>query len=429
MFEVVDKQNKGPAVIKVVGVGSGGVNAVNTMITQKVGGVDFIAMNTDVQHLESSQADVTIDLAGPTRGRGAGGDPMKGREAAIQERHRIEEFLRGSDMVVLATGLGGGTGTGATPVVGEMARAMDILTVAVVTLPFGWEGDTKMRVAMEGLESIKKSVDAYVVIPNDKMMKIAPKGLPMRKALALVDQVLCDSVTGVVDLITRPGYINRDFEDVKTVLADCGLCVMGTGVGEGADRAQHAVEAALNNPLLEETPVEGARSILVNIVQSDDGTPEEAALVMSRVKECLAIGGRISFGLAFDDKLTDKMKVSIIASGMDDIEAIDPRTVMEVQPEVTRGIATDSRGMPNFAVRPALSDQEGIDRVRSNRHSHAPFQLNMAGADAGESELDPTPAYLRQGDDRRPTTVNVTGPSYTPGYNAPGRGGFGKLNT
>ncbi len=421
MFEIVEKKGTQPAVIKIVGVGSGGVNAVNTMIAGKVSGVEFIAMNTDIQHLEQSQAEVTIDLSGPTRGRGAGGDPLKGREAAIQERHRIEEFLKGADMVVVATGLGGGTGTGASPVVGEVARSMGILTVAIVTLPFTWEGDSKMQTAVEGLDAIKKSVDAYIIIPTDKMMKIAPKGLPTRKALQLVDQVLCDSVSGVVDLITRPGYINRDFEDVRAVLANCGLCVMGTGTGEGEERALDAVTKALNNPLLEETPVDGARNILVNIVQSDDGTPDEAAFIMSKVKECLAVGGRISFGLAFDEKLGDRVKVSIIASGMDDIEQVDPRAAVEVSPVETsfRGISSDTRGFGSVGLRPALSDQEPLERIR--HRNIAPSTMNFGSLD-GESELDPTPAYLRVGG-------GVQQPVVTHSWSAPGAGSSNKLNT
>lgn len=422
VFEIVKKGGETPAVIKVVGVGSGGVNAVNTMIVNKVAGVQYVAINTDVQSLSLSKAEDVIELAGPTRGRGAGGDPAKGREAAIQERGKIEDVLKGTDMVVLATGLGGGTGTGASPVVGEVARSMGILTVGVVTMPFNWEGDEKMRVAVEGLDTLKKAVDAYVVIPNDKMMKIAPKGLSMMKALQLVDQVLCDSVGGVVDLITRPGYINRDFEDVRAVLAGCGLCVMGTGVGEGEGRAEQAVDRALKNPLLEETPIDGARHVLVNIVQPEDGTPEENALVMNRVKECMAIGGRISFGLAFDSGLGDRMKVSIIASGMEDIEKIDPRVSLEPAVATGRGYNVDTRpvvssfGQP---ARPSIASSDPFERIRSRATSPfvSPDTVNFQTMD-GESELDPTPAYLRVGQEGQQRTAPGVA-SVAGGYSAP----------
>ena len=407
MFEVVvDNQVQGAA-IKIVGVGSGGVNAVNTMIAAGVGGVEYVAMNTDFQHLNQCVAETCLELNGPTRGRGAGGDPSKGREAAIQERERIVEMIQGADMVVLATGLGGGTGTGATPVVAEVAREMGILTVAVVTLPFAWEGNTKGDRALEGLQVLKGVVDAYTVIPNDKLKKIAPKDIPTMKAFQLVDQFLCEAMTGLVELISRPGYINRDFEDVKAVLASCGMCIMGTGLGEGDDRAEVAVEGALYNPLLEDTPVEGARSILVNVVQGPDGTTEENEVVMNKIKECLAIDGDVSFGLAFDDGLDGQIKVTIVASGMGDIETVEPRVTVEMDEQFAHNMPSDARGMPNYTGRPVLSDQAGLDRVRAS-HKLPPYSINEAPSGFGEatdneSELDPTPAYLRYGSDTQQT--------------------------
>jgi len=401
MFEVVvDNQGQG-AVIKIIGIGSGGVNAVNTMIASDVGGIEYIAMNTDFQHLNQCTAETCLELNGPTRGRGAGGDPAKGREAALQERERIEEIIKGADMVVLSTGLGGGTGTGATPVVADVARENGILTIAVVTLPFSWEGNTKNERALDGLETLKAVVDAYTVIPNDKLKKIAPRDIPTMKAFQMVDQFLCEAMTGLVELISRPGYINRDFEDVKAVLEGCGMCVMGTGIGEGEDRAEKAVERALYNPLLEDTPAEGARNILVNVVQGPDGTTEENEIVMTRIKECLAIDGDVSFGLAFDDRLEGRIKVTIIASGMGDIEAIGSRMTVEMEDAFDKNIPCDAQGLPNYAARPVLSDQAGLDRVRSS-HKLPPYTINEAGARYGdpltaESELDPTPAYLRYG--------------------------------
>ncbi|NOZ02307.1 MAG: cell division protein FtsZ [Deltaproteobacteria bacterium] len=430
MFEVVvDNNGDQGAVIKIVGVGSGGVNAVNTMIASEVDGVEYIAMNTDFQHLNQCVAETCLELNGPTRGRGAGGDPAKGREAAIQERERIQEIIKGADMVVLATGLGGGTGTGATPVVAEVARENGILTVAIVTLPFSWEGNTKGDRALVGLEDLKKVVDAYTVIPNDKLKKIAPKNIPTLKAFQLVDQFLCESMTGLVELISRPGYINRDFEDVKAVLKNCGMCIMGSGTGEGDDRAEAAVESALYNPLLEDTPIEGARNILVNVLQGPDGTTEENEVVMTRIKECLAVDGDVSFGLAFDDRLDGRIKVTIVASGMGDIEVIEPMGAIEMDDALSRVIPSDAQGMPNYASRPILSDQAGLDRVRASRNKLPPYSINENQVGFGEStdndsELDPTPAYLRYGTDIRVAPARggevVAGTGNTAGLVAPG---------
>ncbi len=423
-FEVVSNNRDMGAVIKVVGIGSGGVNAVNTMLATNIEGVEYIAMNSDFQHLGMSRAEICIELGGATKGRGAGGDPNKGREAAIQERAKIEEYLRGADMVVLATGLGGGTGTGATPVVAELARSMGILTVAVVTLPFSWEGRSKMRRAMEGLEVLRAAVDAYVVIPNEKIKKLADKGLTSLKAFAMVDQVLCDSMTGLVELITHPGYINRDFEDVKTVLAACGLCVMGTGTGGGENRALDAVNRAISNPLLEDTPIEGARHVLINIIQGLDGTVDEQEQIMERINECMAQEGEISYGLAFDEKMGDQVKVTIIASGMGDIEMVDPRSEIEESETVGRGLSLDTRSMLSQGSRPGLAEGTQERPIRGTRN--LPL-FNMAGGQQvivpviaeGDSELDPTPAYLRLNAD-----ASARDGLSMPGYQT---GGFTKL--
>jgi cell division protein FtsZ len=378
-FEIVDSvENAIGAVIKVVGVGSGGVNAVNTMIENEITGVQYIAVNTDAQHLSQSRADIRLALSGPTQGHGTGGDPVKGRDAAMQERKAIEEILRGAHMVVLPTGLGGGTGTGATPVIGEIARSMGILTVAVATMPFSWDGRVKNDRAWAGLEELKSHVDAFVTIPNDKMLKMS-KGVPSRNAFQRFDQILCDAVAGVVELVTRPGYINRDFEDVKSVLENCGQCVIGTGIGEGSNRAENAVHMALCNPLMEDTPVEGARSILINIIQGPSGTLEEAGIIMERVRECLDENGNISFGLAEDDRLGEKVKVTIIASGMDDIESIrEPLPIVSQDEDFMSG----SRPMP-FADSAPVSQFN----VRTRRFGSVMENLGF-GARANPNEMN-----------------------------------------
>ncbi|MBM4386414.1 MAG: cell division protein FtsZ, partial [Deltaproteobacteria bacterium] len=287
-FEYVPEETSGlglKAVIKICGVGSGGVNAVDSMIENGVDGVDYVVANTDAQDLLKSKCGIKLVLGmNLTRGLGAGNDPTKGREAALEDKSKITEFLKGADMVFLATSLGGGTGTGSTPVIAEICKSLGILTVAVVTLPFSDEGQRKMDTAQEGLEKMKTFVDAYVVIPNDKLNIFEDENITLKAGLKMIDRVLCDSVTGIVELITRPGHINRDINDVKTVLSEKGQCIMGIGEAAGEGRALRAVEAALANPLLKGTPIHGAEKVLVNIV-GRDVTLKERNIVMNFIRE------------------------------------------------------------------------------------------------------------------------------------------------
>jgi cell division protein FtsZ len=407
IFEVLrSRQEVPPAVIKVCGIGSGGVNAVNNMIAARVTGVEYLVMNTDVQHLAESKADVQIALSGPTGGRGAGGDPAKGREAAEAERERIEEFLRGADLLVLTTGLGGGTGTGAAPVVAEIAKRMKILTLAVVTLPFRWEGTSKAEIAAEGLDVLRQTVDAYIRIPNDKMKKILPKGTKMQDAFKHVDKVLCDAMTGVVELISRPGYINRDFEDVRAVLQGAGLCVIGVGVAGGEDRAMEATRMAVANPLLEDTPIDGAKRILINVVQSLDGTLDENELVAEKVAEGLAPGGKLTIGLAIDEALGDHVKVTVIATGMEDCEIVGEDAVVEVAASAARPVLQDLRA-PSFGQPGVRHVEPGAEPEPWRSTSGGPRMVNTAPGvetrvwDAGPvgtselAEYERIPAYMR----------------------------------
>jgi cell division protein FtsZ len=409
LFEVVNEVDEladfqvEEAVIKIVGVGSGGGNAINSMIDHKVAGVQYVAINTDLQALRQSRAEVRILLKGPTKGRGAGGDPQVAKEAAVADRQRLDLLLEGTDMVVLATGLGGGTGTGATPVIAEIARSKGILTVAVVTLPFAWEGRAKGQKAWDGLEALRKVVDAYIVIPNDKLSRVAPENLPTMQAFQMIDQVLCDSVTGVVDLISRPGFINRDFRDVKAVLSGCGQCVMGTGVASGEGRALTALTQAISNPLLEDTPIDGARSILVNVVQGPDGTNAENGLIGERVNELLAADGNLTFGLAFDESLGDRIKVTVIASGLEDIEVVRAGVDLQEQSSgIVRQVSTVSSKFDRYGARPSLAEaEEPVARpFRGTAANPSTVNESVFGTPVfnpldGESELEQTPAYRR----------------------------------
>lgn len=423
---VVEEVRETGAIIKVVGIGGGGVNAINTMVAAGVRGVEFIAMNTDVQHLQGCLAETTLELAGPTRGRGAGGDPDRGREAALQEREAIENLLRGADMVVVTAVFGGGTGTGAATVVAEVAKSLGILTVAVVTMPFQREGEVKMREAEKWLDVLKRAVDAYAVIRNDNLKKLAPRGLPTLKLLQLLDQFLADTLAGLVELIVHRAYINRDLEDLRAVLQDCGRFLIGIGVGEGENRAEEAVDRALRNPLLEDTEIEGARSALINIVQGPEGTDDEVDLVMQRVWEHLSRDARVWYGWDCDPRMDGRIRVTIIASNLVEVRDVDASTLVEVDEAVTRVMPRDTRGIPNYAARPVLSDQAGLDRVRAQRG--LPRQLLnetglQPGFDEGPSELDPMPAFIRARASARPS--EAASRTEMRGYSAPGYPGSG----
>ncbi len=398
---VVEKNEEGRAIIKVVGVGGGGVNAVNSMIAAGVQGVEFIAMNTDVQHLDGCLAERTLRLCGPTKGRGAGGDPEQGREAALQEREAIADALRGADMVVIAAVFGGGTGTGASTVVAEVARSLGILTAAVVTLPFTREGRAKRIEALNWLDVLKKSVDAYAIIENDHLKKMAPKGISSLKLYQLLDHFLGDILTGLVELVVHRAYINRDLEDVRKVLQNAGRFLIGIGSGEGEQRAQEAVERALGNPLLEHTNIEGARAALVHIAQGPEGQDDEVDIVMDKTWEHLSPDAKLWYGWDWKPELEGRIKVTIIASRFAEVGDVDATSLVEVDEAVSRVMPRDVRGIPNYAARPVLSDQAGLDRVRAMRHPSREMANRHKALDEGPSELDPMPAFMRTGSGRR----------------------------
>ena len=305
------------AVIKVVGVGGGGVNAVNRMIEMGVGGVEFIAINTDAQALLMSDADVKLDIGrDSTRGLGAGADPEVGREAAEEHRDEIEDALGGADMVFITAGEGGGTGTGGAPAVAEVARGLGALTVGVVTRPFGFEGRRRSVQAEQGIQALKAAVDTLIIIPNEKLLEIADPDTPVTDAFAMADEVLTSGVRGITELITTPGLINVDFADVKTVMSDAGSAVMGIGISTGDSRAQQAAEKAISSPLLE-TSMEGARGVLLSIAGPSDMSLHEVNTAASLISEHSDADANIIFGSVIDDTLGDEMRVTVIAAGFD----------------------------------------------------------------------------------------------------------------
>ncbi len=318
MFEMVDGHTD-RAVIKVIGVGGGGGNTVNQMAQAGIEGVEFICANTDAQHLKRVHADTVLQIgADITRGLGAGANPEIGKQAAMDDRERIREVIEGADMLFITAGMGGGTGTGAAPVVAEVARELDILTVAVVTKPFPFELPKRMKVAKQGLDELGKFVDSLIVIPNEKLLTVFGKrNFLLQQAFQQANGVLQNAVKGIAELITRPGDINVDFADVRRVMSVRGMAMMGIGSGTGEDRARQAAETALSSPLLEELNLTGARGILVNVTASAETLQlSEFQMVNELIADMGAEDVEVIIGTAFDDDMSDELRVTVVATGL-----------------------------------------------------------------------------------------------------------------
>ena len=316
MFELVDNIPQSP-VIKVIGVGGGGGNAVNHMVKSNIEGVEFICANTDAQALKNIGARTILQLGtGVTKGLGAGANPEVGRQAALEDRERIAEVLQGTNMVFITTGMGGGTGTGAAPIIAEVAKEMGILTVAVVTRPFPFEGRKRMQIADEGIRLLSESVDSLITIPNEKLLTILGKDASLLSAFAKADDVLAGAVRGISDIIKRPGMINVDFADVRTVMSEMGMAMMGTGCASGPNRAREATEAAIRNPLLEDVNLEGARGILVNITAGPDLSLGEYSDVGSIIEAFASEHAMVKVGTVIDPDMRDELHVTVVATGL-----------------------------------------------------------------------------------------------------------------
>jgi cell division protein FtsZ len=318
MFELIEQITLG-AKIKVIGVGGGGGNGVNTMISAKLTGVDFIAANTDAQSLEANRAPTKLQLGGTiTKGLGAGANPEIGRRAALEDQEKIKEYLSGSDMVFITAGMGGGTGTGAAPVIARIAREISALTVAVVTKPFLFEGKKRMRQADDGIRELKEHVDALIAIPNQRLLSVASKTTTLIDAFQKADEVLLHAVRGISDLIVTPGLINLDFADVRAVMAEMGLAMMGASSATGENRAVEAAQKAISSPLLEDVSINGARGILINITGGPDMSlcevNEAAELIHKEAHE----DANIIFGAVVDERMKDELRITVIATGFED---------------------------------------------------------------------------------------------------------------
>lgn len=315
-FEFIDNAPEN-AVIKVIGVGGGGGNAVNHMVISDVKGVDFICANTDAQALKGLAAKTTLQLGGEiTKGLGAGANPEMGRQAALEDRDRIAEVLMGADMVFITAGMGGGTGTGAAPIVAQVAKEMGILTVAVVTKPFSFEAKKRMRIAEEGIAELSQYVDSLITIPNEKLLTVLGKDVSLLSAFEAANNVLLGAVQGIADLIIRPGLINVDFADVRTVMSEMGMAMMGTGTARGENKARQAAQAAIQSPLLEDINIKGARGILVNITASENLSLGEFSEVGDTIEEFVSDNATVVVGTVIDPNMGDEIKVTVVATGI-----------------------------------------------------------------------------------------------------------------
>lgn len=379
MFELVDDALES-AVIKVIGMGGGGGNAVDHMVSQNIEGVSFIVANTDKQALENSGVQTRITIGSQiTKGLGAGANPDIGREAALEDRDRIVEAIDGADMLFITAGMGGGTGTGAAPIVAEIAKELGILTVAVVTRPFPFEGRKRMQVADHGIQELAKNVDSLITIPNEKLLTVLGKGVSLLDAFKAANNVLLGAVQGIADLITRPGLINVDFADVRTVMSKMGLAMMGTGTGSGENRAREAAEAAISSPLLENINLQGAQGVLVNISAGMNMTIGEFEEVGDVVKSFTSDDAVVVIGTVVDPELGDEMRVTVVATGLGQ----------------NAGTGTKSKGLLGSTRADGTPDYARLDKPAFTRRDPQQARPSAKFQDNDESYLD-IPAFLRR---------------------------------
>lgn len=395
MFDLVD-QTAQSAVIKVIGVGGGGGNAVNHMIKSNLEGVEFICANTDAQALKGVAARTILQLGtAVTKGLGAGTNPEIGRKAAEEDRERITEVLQGTDMVFIATGMGGGTGTGAAPIIAQVAKEMGILTVAIVTKPFPFEGRRRLAVADEGISKLSEHVDSLITIPNEKLLTILGKDASLLSAFAKADDVLAGAVRGISDIIKRPGTINVDFADVRTVMSEMGMAVMGTGRASGPNRAREATEEAIRNPLLEDVNLQGARGILVNITSGPDLGMGEFYEVGQIIETFASEDAMVKIGTAIDPDMEDELQVTVVVTGIGH-RAEKPVKVIDntINTQAIAASMPTAMAVGDDAMQP--EDYRRYDRpasLRANQTKSAPSSFANS-----QEELDylDIPAFLRK---------------------------------
>jgi len=385
MFEIMERDSQ-EAVIKVIGVGGCGGNAVEHMMTKNVGGVEFICANTDMQALKKSHAKTVLQIGQDiTKGLGAGAKPEIGREAALEDRDRIAEIIDGADMLFITAGMGGGTGTGAAPIIAEVAKEMGILTVAVVTKPFAFEGK-RTKVAVEGLEELSQHVDSLIVIPNEKLMEVLGEEVPFLEAFRAANDVLHNAVSGIAEIINCPGLVNVDFADVRTVMSEMGMAMMGSAEASGPDRARIAAEQAVASPLLEDVNLANARGVLVNISASTNFKMKEYYDVMNTIKEFTAEDATVIVGNVMDENMGDKLRVTMVATGLNGAVARrQPKPELKVMTTVRDG----TTNQPMFV---GMEVEEEAPAVFTSNNRRAQVEaMKMSGVE----EYD-IPAFLRK---------------------------------
>jgi len=400
MFELVDVDSQN-AVIKVIGIGGGGGNAVTHMLNANIEGVDFICANTDAQALNNSEVTTTLQIGSSlTKGLGAGANPQIGHQAAMEDKDRIAEAIKGSDMIFITAGMGGGTGTGAAPVVAEVAKEQGILTVAVVTKPFPFEGDKRMKVAEMGIEELGKHVDSLITIPNEKLLAVLGKSTTLLDAFKAANDVLLNAVQGIAELITRPGLINVDFADVRTVMAEMGMAMMGSGCASGEERARKAAEAAVNCPLLDDFHLAGAKGVLVNITAGLDLGIGEFDEVGTTVKEFAREDATVVVGTVIDPEMHDELRVTVVATGLGEEEEVQiSRPEMEVVAPPKTVIAQPEENAPAedapAQVGNGTQSYEGYEVPTAIRRRQ---EQNTASRAAEKQDMDylEIPAFLRR---------------------------------
>ena len=384
MFEIMERDSQ-EAVIKVIGVGGCGGNAVEHMISKNVSGVEFICANTDVQALKKSSATTTLQMGMDiTKGLGAGAKPEVGRESALEDRDRIAEMIDGADMLFITAGMGGGTGTGAAPIIAEVAKEMGILTVAVVTKPFAFEGK-RTKVAIEGLEELSQHVDSLIVIPNEKLMEVLGEDVPFLEAFRAANDVLHNAVSGIAEIINCPGLVNVDFADVRTVMSEMGMAMMGSAEASGVNRAMIAAEQAVASPLLEDVNLANARGILVNITASSSFKMKEYYDVMNTIKSFTAEDATVIVGNVMDETMGDKLRVTMVATGLNGVAA-----KRQAKPEL-RMMTTVRTGTDNMPMFVEEMEEEAPAVFSQNNRRAQVEAMKMSGVD----EYD-IPAFLRK---------------------------------
>jgi cell division protein FtsZ len=389
MFEIVNEQAHGP-LIKVIGVGGAGGNAVNHMIEKGVSMVEFIAVNTDAQVLARNQARNQIQIG--STGLGAGAKPEAAKAVALADRDRLEEAIAGSQMVFITAGMGGGTGTGAAPVIAEIARSLGILTVAVVTKPFAWEGSKRLKIAESGIDELAPNVDSLIVILNDKLEEVLGEDVTQVEAFASADNVLCGAVSGIVDIIHHKGLVNVDFQDVRTVMLEQGMAMMGSASASGIDRARLAAEQAIACPLLEGVNLAGARGVLVNITASEASLKlRETKEVMNTIRAFAAEDATIIYGGVYDDDVGEELRVTVIATGL----GMPAALARQGKPQLVVSHKTGTDNQPVTAATAAvdytaMAEQPAVFRNRRDRAAHV-----EALAASGVDKYD-IPAFLRK---------------------------------